>query len=548
MGAIRNTFAAWCRKNGKEKLLEIYDAEANACSAEEIPFSSAEQRKWRCPVCKITWSGSTNKMNRLIPKHYNVIKKCAEKTYCPYCKGERPSPYYNLGTERPWVKIFWDPDRNKGADDQLDTYLPSTNKKFYFRCPQCQYRLPKQICPCDIKGELLCPNCGDGRPREVTGENSLAALHPKIAGELADSLNGGITGDTILPSYHADKLWFQCPTGHLYRSWVYNRVYRGDGCPECGRRKKTSFIEQAIFFYMQKCSWDVRNNCLDSHKYSVDILLTKQKIAVEFDSLYYHYKATRLIKEDALDRARDKYLKLSQYYRVYVLTEWEDELHMLQELKSPLIVPIKVPVYIYSRKFFAAYDQKIYELLRLIFPGKKSYPNINIQRDELKILAQYIREPIEGSFQKFHEELAKDWDWRRNGPLTPSIFLPNSPYHFYWICRRCKQPYQSSMNNRRKTNPNTCPLCRKKSRHPSSMLHECYPQLAPFWNETLNECSFDKISVASEKYGIFNVSEERILPIRICNLSSWLWHHPDKHPKDYFKLQIKNQLDGQGAV
>lgn len=511
------------------------------CSAEDIPFSSREQRKWRCPVCEIPWSNSTNKMNRMAPKYYNVIKKCTGETYCPYCKGERPSPYYNLGTERPWVVIFWDPDRNKETDGKWDAYSPGTNRKFYFRCPKCQYQLPKRICPRDIKGELLCPNCDDGRSREVTNENSLEALFPKISEELADSLNGGITGNVIRPSYHADKLWFQCQNGHLYRSWVYNRVYRGDGCPECGRRKRTSFIEQAIFFYMQKCSWDVRNNCLDPHNFSADILLPKQKIAVEFDSLYYHYKARQLSKEDALAKVRGKYLELSQYYCVYALTEWKDELRMLQDLKSPLIIPMEVPVYSYSKKCFSAYNQKIYELLRLVFPEKENYPNIDIQRDELKILEQYVRDPIEGSLQKRYPELAKDWDRRRNGSLTPDMFLPNSPHRFHWICRRCKRTYRSNMSNRQKTNPNTCPLCCRKSRYPSPMLYKCYPQLAPFWNETLNECSFDEIAVASEKYGIFNISEDRILPIRICNLSDWLWHHPDKHPKDYFEFQLRNR-------
>lgn len=545
MGTIKNTFAAWCHQNKKEKLLELYDEQANTRSAEEIPFSSAEKLKWRCPVCGIPWSGSTNKMNQQVSKPYNVIEKRPEETYCPYCKGERPSLYYNLVTEKPWVKIFWDPNRNKEDASKLETYLPGTHKKFYFRCPDCLYQLPRRIRPSDIADELLCPNCGNGRPREVTSENSLRALYPKIAEELVDSLNGGITGDTILPSYQTGKLWFQCPNRHLYNAWVYNRVCRGDGCPECGRRKKTSFMEQAISFYIQKCSLDVRNNCLDSHKCSVDILLPKLKIAVEFDSLYYHYNARRLTKENALAKARDKYLKLSQYYRVYVLTEWENELRMLQDLKSPLIIPIKVPVYkSYSKKFFSAFDQKIYELLRLIFPEKENYPNINIQRDELKILAQYIRDPIEDSFQKQYPELAKDWDQRRNGSLTPSMFLPNTPYRFYWICRKCNRTYQTSMPNRRKINPNTCPLCCNKSRYPSSMLHECYPQLAPFWNETLNEYSFKEMTVASEKYGIFNISEDRILPIRICNLSRWLWEHPDKNPEDYFKLQIRNQSDG----
>lgn len=43
-------FASWCRANGKEKLLALYD-ESNIEPAEKAAFSSAKIRKWHCPVC-----------------------------------------------------------------------------------------------------------------------------------------------------------------------------------------------------------------------------------------------------------------------------------------------------------------------------------------------------------------------------------------------------------------------------------------------------------------------------------------------------------------
>lgn len=60
----------------------------------------------------MSWTGNTNKMNRLSLGHYNVIKKRPEETYCPYCNGTRVSPYYSLLTEQPWIREFWDEKRN----------------------------------------------------------------------------------------------------------------------------------------------------------------------------------------------------------------------------------------------------------------------------------------------------------------------------------------------------------------------------------------------------------------------------------------------------
>ena len=535
---MTENFAAWCKANGKEKLLALYDKN-NSTPAEKAAFSSATMRKWHCPVCGISWTASTNKMNRRLLSHYNVIKKRPEETYCPYCAGARVSPYYSLLTERPWIREFWDEERNGQPVEVLENEKPNTHKKFFFRCKKCGYSFPKPIAPRDIDEALHCPECGDGKSREVTDRNCLAALFPQIAKELADDLNEDITGWNIRPSYQERPLWFRCPDhNHLYQAWVYNRTGRGDGCPLCSRRKKTSFMEQAIFYYIKKCARDVRNNQTDRGS-SIDIILHDKQIKVEYNSLYYH-KQVRYGQE-GIERSLNKYRELSRYARVFVVTEWEEEAKMLAGENSPLICPILVPVYIYSKKIFSLYNQKILELLQLIFPDKENYPSIDIQRDELEILAQYVNSAIENSFQKKYPQLAKDWDWNRNGTLAPNMFAPNTAYKFHWICRTCGRSYQMSMLNRQKVNPDTCPYCCRKSHFPSPLLAKCYPELKLFWNQNLNQLSFDDVAVASEQIGIFNLLDGELIPVRICNLSNWLWKHPDRRPEEYLKIQIERQ-------
>ena len=378
------------------------------------------------------------------------------------------------------------------------------------------------------------------RSREATEHSCLASRFPQIAKELVDELNEDLNGWNIRPNYREGRLWFCCPKGHLYRAWVHNRTGRGDGCSQCSQRKRTSFMEQAIFFYLKKCSRGVQNNQIHQGD-SIDVLIEEIKTVVEYNSLYYHMRVRDEWEAEALERSLDKYQRLSRYYRIFVVTEWEREAEALDEIDSPLICPILVPVYAYTKKTLSVYNQKILELLRQVFPNGESYPRVDIQRDELEILAQYVSGSVEHSFQDQHPQLAKDWDWQRNGTLMPNMFAPNVPYKFYWVCRSCGRSYQMSMSNRQKVNPDTCPFCCRKSNYPSPLLGECYPRLRRFWNQNLNEFPFDEVFVASERMGIFNGPEGQIVPIRVCNVSDWLRKHPDRCPEEYLHLQIKRQ-------
>ena len=446
-GAI--SFEKWCENEGKPSLLALYDKEANPLPASEIPFSSPKKYQFRCPVCHISWEQATNKVNRLKEGHYNYIKKRKEITFCPYCKGERPSVYYNMLTDLPEISKWWDYERNVFRPE---TYLPYTHQKFYLKCPQCQYHFPKPIRIKDLHGTFRCPDCGDGKNREVTPFNNLAALYPEISAQLDDARNNGITGEMILPSYK-EKLWFICPHGHRYNARVSNRTYLNRGCSICAKRKKTSFAEQAFRYYLQKCDPNIKSGQIEQFTgKSVDILMPSCKTAIEFNSCYYH---TTIKEGQRIAADQTKICLLAQYYRVYIVQEEGNILHLPEH---PLIEMISVPVFEMTDKICRDYDQAIYQLLRKLFPVRDTYPNINIMRDQLQILQQYINTAVDGSFEEKYPLLAADWHPSRNGHLTPGMFLPGTPYKFYWICRTCKKTYRKSMGNRIKGKTDTCPL------------------------------------------------------------------------------------------
>lgn len=516
----------WCKEHNRPELLALYDRQANPLPPSEVPFSTAKEYQFRCSVCGMSWPHAPNKLNRLKTRAFNVITRRNEATCCPYCTGERPSPFYNLSTVIPEAARWWDPERNSVS---MEDVLPSTHQAFYLRCPdpECRYQLPEPVRISDRGGKLLCPLCGNGRNTAVTKENCLQSTHPQIAAELDDARNGGITGEMILPSF-PDKLWFICSNGHRYPARVSNRVYLDRGCPICNQRRRTSFAEQAFRFYLQKCAPDVQNGQDDPYTgKNIDLLLPSQKTAIEFNSLYYH---TTVNKRRRVSADLGKVYALAQYYRVYVIVEEGAELPLMPH---PLVQLISVPVFSLNSKVCRRYDDAILELLRSLFPNRDSYPNIDIMRDQLSILQQYVQVPVKNSFESRYPQLAQDWHPTLNGRLTPSMFAPTVSYKFYWVCRNCGRTYQASMGNRAKVNPDTCPLCCHKSRYKSPLLSETYPFLKGYWSEALNALPFSQAVVASEKFGAFELFDGRIVSVRISDLSAWLYRHPDRGVEEY---------------
>lgn len=515
----------WCRREKKQLLLSLYDTEGNPLPASEVSYSSRKQCKCRCPVCGTSWAQNPNHLIRIQKGSYNVFTKREEETFCPYCKGERASPFYNLGAAVPEAVDWWDEERN---DRPIWEHLPSTHKRFYLRCPECRYSFPKPVRLSDRRFKLLCPCHGKGRSRELTDFNCLEARFPLISKELDDEQNGGITGKTI-PSSYKHKLWFHCPAGHSYHANVSNRTSLGCGCSVCQGRRKTSFPEQAIRFYLAKCAPDLQSGQEDPHtKRSVDILLPSQRTAIEYNSRYYHNK-----RRAGADAA--KLYALAQYYRVFVIAEEGTS----PPPDHPLIIHVSVPVFQLTAKQCAEYGQFLYELIRKLFPLRDSYPNINIMRDQLPILRQYVQTRVEPNFKDTCPALAENWHPELNGSLKPDMFPPNSPHLFHWLCGSCGKSYQESISNRRKTKRNICPNCCRKLRYKRPLLAEAYPALGALWSTALNAESWETMPSASEKIAIFELPGKRLAPARICCLSDWLDAHPDRSAEEYLTRQLE---------
>lgn len=90
------------------------------------------------------------------------------------------------------------------------------------------------------------------------------------------------------------------------------------------------------------------------------------------------------------------------------------------------------------------------------------------------------------SLETAYPDIAKEWDYERNGNVYPKMVLPNSNMKVYWKCVVCNYSWLASVNNR--TNGQSgCPAC---TNHivvaGKNDLATVYPQLAHEWHPTKN--------------------------------------------------------------
>ena len=64
----------------------------------------------------------------------------------------------------------------------------------------------------------------------------------------------------------------------------------------------------------------------------------------------------------------------------------------------------------------------------------------------------------ENDFQMLYPEVAKEWDYEKNGELKPEQFLPKSGKKVFWRCSICGYEWQTEIRNR--TNGHGCPKYR----------------------------------------------------------------------------------------
>lgn len=356
-----------------------------------------------------------------------IIKDRVRGYGCPICAGKRVIEGVNdLATIQPTLTEEWDYKKN-------NPLLPSnvagkSHKIVWWVCKNghsWQTSVDNRV-----RGRG-CPYCNS--KIVIEGVNDLASQNPFLLSEYSKK-NETKASELFLNSHR--KVWWNCSIcGHEWQASVDSRQ-RGNGCPACAQRTQTSFPEQAIYYYILKSNPDAVNRCTTAfgEKTELDIYIPSAKFGIEYDGHYWHKgeisdhreKAKfQLCKENGirLVRITDKEL-LKHNYCDYLITTTDGLDKAIKELGQFVSIP----------------------------------EDIDTNRDRIAIMETYISKMKTESFASIYPEIAEEWNYERNGSLTPDMFSKASmQIKVWWKCKKGHE-WQSTIAHRTQMK-SKCPYC-----------------------------------------------------------------------------------------
>ena len=293
-----------------------------------------------------------------------------------------------------------------------------------------------------------------------------------------------------------------CKYGHKWKAKINNR-YNGRGCPECKKRLRTSFPEQAVFFYIKKKFPDAINSYKEAFvkTMELDVYIPSIKTGIEYDGFAWH-------KDDTLEKEKRKYETCKQHgISLFRLKE------NVKHIREDLIIADKI--ILVRRKFsgqpagYAALDCAIRELLwalndfgpqdlfsrlfrRLDDPerllelarGPKVKTDVDSRRDRDLIYQNYLVTLENNSLASQNPEIAALWHPTKNGELTPAMFPPHSNVSVWWL-GKCGHEWDTSIGLM--TRGYGCPYCHGlRVLKGFNDLSTVYPEIAAQWSPTKN--------------------------------------------------------------
>lgn len=409
----------WCVENNKQYLIDEWDYKKNQLSPKEVAYGTHKKAWW---ICKNNHS------------FYSIISnRTGHLRGCPYCSHQKILKGENdLETICPKLAKEWHPIKN-GKLRPSDVF-PGSHKKAWWICEN------KHEWEAVIKSRVNgigCPYCAN--KLVLKGFNDFETKYPEISKEWHPIKNNG-----KLPSdftYGSGKIaWWLCKNGHEYKASLYNRGRTG--CPICTRYLRTSFPEQAIYYYIKQVYPDAINGYKEifDKGMELDIYIPSIKVGIEYDGCIYH-------NENNLKRDNTKY-EICHKNGIQLIRVEEYTLRNVFKL--------------YDRKISVKpgdmehLNQAIYILIHKL--NKKI--DIDVIKDRQKIISQYDKRS-ESLLSKY-PEIAKEWDYEKNYPMIPENFAPHSNEKVSWICSKCSFEWKAAIGDRTRKECTGCPRCSRK--------------------------------------------------------------------------------------
>ena len=506
----------WCIAQKREQLLAEWDYSKNDNVPSDVSYASNKKAYWKCekghqweaiianrsirergcPYCshripvvgetdlgtlypELTLEWNYKKNNGLLPSdvlpfsNKPVWWKCSAghewqaKIYnrsinghgCPYCSNQKVLAGYNdLETLFPEISKEW--DFNKNQLKPSDFGAGSTRKVWWICSEGHSYETSIHN---RVNGKTACPYCA--HQRVLKGFNDLQTTNPDLAKEW-DYENNTLNPDEVLANSHT-KVWWICKNKHHYQASLANRS-RGAGCPTCNKRKKSSFPEQALYYYIKREFPDAVNGYKDKEvlglKMELDIFIPSVRVGIEYDGRVFHNKQSVAKDNRKYNLCHSHNIKLIRIMEFDPSSIWR-------------LYDYKIEIQPNSSEWLNIAINNTCALL-----GKIVSPDV--ERDRNKILA--LLDKRNTNLAEAYPEIAAEWNYELNYPLIPENVAPHSTTKVWWKCSK-GHDWQVSVGSRT-TNRTGCPACAKLKlpKYSKTNLASYRPDVANLWDHEKN--------------------------------------------------------------
>jgi len=360
----------------------------------------------------------------------------------------------------------------------------------------------------------------DGKFTKILKKDFLKYSYPKLLSEWDYFKNDNDLLDNI--SFKSVKsVYWKCKKNHSWTTSPYHRTIDKTGCPYCARPSSKPeiriYCELIKFFPNAKSRFKFKNK-------EIDVFLPEQKLAIEYDGYYYHknrikedqnknnfYKINKIelirIREWTLPKTRNEDISghklginkqnMNSIFRILKDKKIINKIQFNEYLKkksfinnrlyTKIVSELPAPPYKDSLAFKNKELSKEFDLEKN-FPFTPSYFRtgshtkvhwICRNNDQHKWIQTIKNRTLKNSgcpkcrtvnyhrninFKKSLEFrsplLTKEFDSKKNLPLTPSTIGVGYKKTVFWICSKDNTHKWKATIGNRFHNKSTCPKCR----------------------------------------------------------------------------------------
>lgn len=342
----------------------------------------------------------------------------------------------------PELATEWNYERN--GELKPEFFAANSGKKVWWKCSKGHEW--QAVIAIRNKG-IGCPYCS-GR-RVIKGENDLQTVNPNLAKEWHYEKNEGLTPCDVLPNSEK-KAWWKCSEGHEWQAMIGNR-HKGRGCPYCaGRRVLIGYNDLTATNPELAFEWHpTKNGSLSPtmvYSGSNKKVWWKCDKGHEWQASIYHRsrgngcpicatiigaqkcQQTILLQKGSIAKTHP-----------HLLEEWD--------YKKNTLLPEKV---------VAGSGKKVWWICKTC--GQSWETSIKNRARGSGCLYCSNQKVVKGynDLQTVNPTLAEEWNYEKNGELTPDAIAPNSHKKIWWKCDKGHE-WQATISGR--NTGKGCPYC-----------------------------------------------------------------------------------------